>query len=67
MNNKIGIAREDDSLPERFLTEDESDYKRKSKVPLNAMLNKYYKLRGYDDNGIPTAKTLKKAEIKDDK
>lgn len=67
MNNKIGIAREDDSLPERFLTEDDSSYKRKSKVPLNAMLNKYYKLRGYDDNGIPTAKTLRKAEIKDDK
>ncbi|WP_457551942.1 aldehyde ferredoxin oxidoreductase C-terminal domain-containing protein [Desulfobacula sp.] len=31
------------------------------------MLNKYYKLRGYDKNGIPDQTLLKKLGIKDKK
>jgi aldehyde:ferredoxin oxidoreductase len=33
-------------------------------IPLEKMLNRYYFVRGYDKNGIPKAKTLKKLKIK---
>jgi aldehyde:ferredoxin oxidoreductase len=32
-------------------------------VPLEKMLDKYYRLRGYDTNGIPTVDTLRKLGI----
>ena len=63
INTLIGITEEDDSLPERFLTEDESNFKRKSTVPLNRLLKNYYKLRNYDEKGIPTKKLLNKLGI----
>ena len=59
MNTREGISRKDDTLPDRFLNEGrENDIQRKT-VPLEKMLDKYYRLRGYDANGIPTVDTLK--------
>jgi aldehyde:ferredoxin oxidoreductase len=29
-------------------------------VPIDKMLPRYYQLRGWDENGVPTKKTLKK-------
>ncbi len=67
MNTCMGIRRKDDTLPERFLKEDESDYKRKATVPLETMLDKYYRLRGYDRNGIPRYSLLRKLGIRDER
>jgi len=32
-------------------------------VHLEPMLNEYYRLRGWDENGIPTAEKLKELEL----
>jgi len=63
MNTGEGIRRKDDSLPERFLKEGRSCDDAHYTVPLYEMLDDYYKLRGYDHQGIPSAKTLRKLGI----
>lgn len=63
MNTRMGISRKDDTLPGRLLTEGRASDPHKRVVPLDKMLNKYYKLRGFDENGIPTEKTLKRLDI----
>ena len=63
MNCREGISRKDDTLPDRLLNESREDDLKKRTVPLEKMLDKYYKLRGYDANGIPTVDTLKKLGI----
>ena len=63
MNCREGISRKDDTLPDRLLKEPREEDLKKRTVPLEKMLDKYYKLRGYDANGIPTADTLKNLGI----
>jgi len=58
-NLREGFSNEDDTLPERFFT-----------VPANGRIidhaeflrtrTEYYRMRGWDDNGVPTARTLKR-------
>ena len=63
MNTLIGVSRKDDTLPGRMLVEfRKADYTKQT-VPLDGMLDEYYKIRGYDVNGIPKLKTLKKFGI----
>jgi len=62
-NIREGIAGSQDTLPQRFTDEPLIKGKPKTKVPLSKMLPPYYKLRGWDANGIPTAKTLKKLDL----
>jgi aldehyde:ferredoxin oxidoreductase len=63
MNTREGISRKDDTLPDRFLREGRATDPEKRVVPIEDMLNKYYKVRGYDANGIPTPETLHKLNI----
>ena len=63
LNTKMGITSKDDTLPEKLLKEDNSNYKRKAVVPLEKMLKKYYKIRKYNKQGIPEEKILKKFKI----
>ena len=64
-NTKAGFSRKDDSLPPRILKEPLSDGPAKGEtVDLEKMLNEYYKLRGWDNNGIPTEEKLKELGIK---
>ena len=63
MNTREGVTRLDDTLPGRFLHEARGDDPEGRVVPLEAMLDKYYRLRGFDRNGIPTSQTLKKLGI----
>jgi len=63
MNTREGITRKDDTLPERFLKESRKSDNENKTVPLDKMLDNYYKVRGYDKNGIPTDKLLKKLKI----
>ncbi|MHA1115949.1 MAG: aldehyde ferredoxin oxidoreductase C-terminal domain-containing protein [Candidatus Heimdallarchaeaceae archaeon] len=65
MNTLIGVSRIDDTLPERFLNEGRESDKKKKVVPLEEMLEKYYKVRGYSRNGVPTAKAMKKLGIEE--
>ena len=58
MNTREGISRKDDILPDRFLNEGRDCDPKKRTVPLHKMLDKYYKQRGFDQNGIPTDNKL---------
>ncbi|MFP4533703.1 MAG: aldehyde ferredoxin oxidoreductase family protein, partial [Desulfobacterales bacterium] len=62
-NIREGIARSQDSLAKRFTDEPLIEGSPKTKVPLSKMLPAYYRLRGWDANGIPTEKTIKKLNL----
>ena len=63
MNTREGISAKDDVLPARFLQEPRLDDPEKHLVPLDKMVRKYYKVKGYDANGIPEKRTLNKLQI----
>jgi aldehyde:ferredoxin oxidoreductase len=63
MNTREGISRKDDTLPLRMLNESRlSDAERRT-VPLEKLLDRYYRIKGYDNNGIPTEATLKRLDL----
>jgi aldehyde:ferredoxin oxidoreductase len=59
-NLREGIGKDKDTLAKRFTDEPLVPGDETSKVPLDKMLPKYYKIRGWDENGVPTPKTLKR-------
>ncbi len=59
-NLREGIDGKEDRLPKRFTDEPLLPGNKRSVVPMKKMLPKYYKLRGWDRNGAPLGKTLKK-------
>ncbi|MCX6348850.1 MAG: aldehyde ferredoxin oxidoreductase family protein [Candidatus Aureabacteria bacterium] len=57
-NVRLGISGKDDVLPQRLL-EGKPDGKAKGMVPpMETMLPEFYKLRGWDENGIPRPEKL---------
>ncbi len=64
LNSEAGFSRKDDMLPSRFLKEKLTEGASRNRVvQIDEMLDRYYKLRGWDENGIPKDETLKKLEI----
>jgi aldehyde:ferredoxin oxidoreductase len=63
MNTLEGIGRLHDTLPERLLNEGRKSDPKKRTVPIDRLRTSYYRKRGYDQNGIPEAKTLAKLGI----
>ncbi|MDL2257727.1 aldehyde ferredoxin oxidoreductase family protein [Eubacteriales bacterium OttesenSCG-928-K08] len=62
-NLREGLTSADDTLPSR-LTKDPQDKNRPDTVvSLDAMLPRYYKTRGWDEQGRPTAKRLNQLKI----
>jgi len=61
MNCEEGITTKDDTLPQRILTE--VNEKGWATVELDKMLEKYYQLRGWDENGRPRANVLHKLGV----
>lgn len=59
-NIREGASRNDDTLPKRFTDERLIAGNKRSVVPLKKMIPKYYRLRGWDKDGIPKAATLRK-------
>lgn len=59
-NLREGFTKKDDKLSRRFTKEPLIKGDKRSVVNIEKMLPAYYKLRGWDKNGIPTLKTLKK-------
>lgn len=63
-NCREGMRRKDDALPYRVthepVPEGASKGKRFPQEKLEEALNKYYALRGWDENGVPTAGRLRK-------
>ncbi len=59
-NVKAGFSRKDDTLPPRFLQEPLKEGNSRGRVvELDKMLPEYYKIRGWDEEGRPTAEKLK--------
>jgi aldehyde:ferredoxin oxidoreductase len=60
-NLAAGIDSKQDTLPKRLLEEEVPDGPSKGYVhKLDVLLPEYYSVRGWDENGIPKAETLKK-------
>jgi len=58
-NVKCGMSRKDDTLPERILHLKREGLHAPEKLPdLDKMLDEYYKVRGWDENGIPRRERL---------
>jgi aldehyde:ferredoxin oxidoreductase len=65
-NVREGIGRKDDNLPKRFkepLPSGPAKGHRFTDEDLEKMLNEYYSLRGWDQNGIPTKSKLVELEL----
>lgn len=63
-NLKAGITGKDDTLPKRFLETPMPEGPVKGQVfELDKMLPEYYRLRGWDDKGVPAATKLEELDI----
>jgi len=68
-NLREGLTAADDSLPDRLTktpqpaVNGEGAANPKHVVPLEKMLKQYYKVRGWDAQGVPTKRTLKRLKI----
>lgn len=63
INIRQGLQGSNDTLPKRLLRELQRSEDPDSIVMLDEMLKKYYKIRGWDQNGVPTQKKLKKLKL----
>ncbi len=59
-NLREGIDKEQDRLAKRFTEDPLIPGNKKSVVRLDKMIPKYYRVRGWDEDGYPKKKTLKK-------
>ncbi len=63
-NLEAGLTRQDDMLPPRLLNEPVTSGPSKGKVTeLEVMLNEYYKVRGWDMEGIPSEEKLQELSL----
>ena len=63
-NVREGFSRKDDSLPKRLLeTRLPDGHSKNVTVALDPMLDEYYKLRGWTDDGVPTMSTLSELRL----
>ncbi len=65
INCRFGISAENDSLPKRLTDVPQIAGKPETTVPLECMKKSYYRARGWDENGVPTRKTLQKLKIEE--
>jgi aldehyde:ferredoxin oxidoreductase len=65
-NNREGMGRKDDTLPERYFVEptplgiDGFKGKVMDREKFEQMLDEYYQAHGWDTDGVPTPETLEK-------
>jgi aldehyde:ferredoxin oxidoreductase len=68
-NVREGMDRKDDAIPERFLSEPISEGPSKGmytpQKELDNMLDQYYKLRGWNERGVPLPGTIKRLALDD--
>ena len=62
-NLREGLTCQDDSLPPRMLHEPTFKHLH-SGVPLDSLLPRYYQIRGWDAQGVPLPRTLKKLQVR---
>ena len=63
-NIRAGVSGKDDTLPKRFLETPMPEGPVKGQVfELDKMLPEYYRIRGWDEKGVPTAMKLEELDI----
>ncbi|MEE3326078.1 MAG: aldehyde ferredoxin oxidoreductase C-terminal domain-containing protein, partial [Myxococcota bacterium] len=62
-NMREGFTAADDTLPARILSESTFPG-RKTGHPLGELLPRYYKLRGWDPDGVPLPRTLERLQVR---
>ncbi len=62
-NLREGLTAADDTLCDRLTKTPQDPGRPDTVVPLDKMLPRYYKVRGWDKNGVPTKRKLKKLGI----
>ncbi len=62
-NLREGIGKDQDTLAKRFTHEPLNPKDPKSVVPLDKMLPEYYRIRRWDENGIPTPGALRRLDL----
>ena len=62
-NVRMGMSRKDDTLPPRILNQPRGGGSGDNLPILNEMLKEYYRVRGWDEFGIPSPDTLKRLEL----
>jgi len=60
INIRQGLKGSDDTLPERLTKEPQREDDPDSRVKLEQMLEEYYQIRGWDEQGIPRKRRLRK-------
>jgi len=64
INNRLGVGRQDDTLPKRLLHDAKPDGSAAGNLPdLDLMLPIYYELRQWDENGAPRPERLQELGI----
>ena len=63
VSTRFGIRAKDDSLPKRLTDVAQDPKDPRTKVPLEKMKKTYYRARGWDQDGVPTTRTLKRLGI----
>ena len=63
VNVRFGVSATKDSLPKRLTDVPQDPNDPRTRVPLEQMKKIYYQARGWDKNGIPTGRTLKRLKI----
>ncbi len=62
-NLREGLTGKDDTLPDRILHESTFPHLR-SGHPLDQLLPRYYKIRGWDEHGVPLPRTLARLQVR---
>lgn len=63
-NLREGKTREDDTLPDRVLNQPfKSGLSKGYKIEFEELLDEYYRLRGWDEEGVPTTKKLEELDL----
>ncbi len=62
-NLREGLTFRDDKLCDRLTKTPQDSSRSDTVVPLDKMLPRYYKVRGWDENGVPKARKLKRLKI----
>ena len=63
VSTRFGVRAKDDALPKRLTDVPQDPKDPRTKVPLDKMKKTYYRARGWDQDGVPTERTLKKLGI----
>lgn len=64
LNVRMGVRAEDDTLPKRLSEELQVEGDKRTHVPVEAMKPAYYRIRGWNKEGIPTERKRKALGLK---